>query len=381
MRRDKPIINRRRDESVVSERRDARILNRRREDSILNSISEGLVIYSLEGQVLYMNESALAMAGYSHLDEAWQPVSTHLEPIECYDLNDNAIAKEDFPTNRILRGEKVTDLTLSVWRNAPERRWIGTFVFNGSPLDEHVAVLTIHDISRRQRVEERLDATFTLTPTPLVIVSADELRITRANRALCRLLACREDDILGHKLPELTVFTDPGSLKAGLTAVVKGQLPNGQLEEPVLCLVDDDERYFEITSHPLKIGGASELLVSLRDVTERQMLEADLCEAIQAALNDTSSLSRRVLEELQKRYAPKGDPNPTPLSELTPQEQCLLELIARGLSNKDIASEMDLTFNTVRNYVAQIYQKLNVHSRVEAAIWARERGLGVSKRD
>ena len=60
---------------------------------------------------------------------------------------------------------------------------------------------------------------------------------------------------------------------------------------------------------------------------------------------------------------------------LTEREQQILCLIARGLDNVQIAAELDLAKQTVRNYVSRIYTNLGVASRGEAIIWARERGL------
>jgi len=64
--------------------------------------------------------------------------------------------------------------------------------------------------------------------------------------------------------------------------------------------------------------------------------------------------------------------------ELTPREVEVLELLARGLSNDTIATRLVVTTKTVRNYVSRIYDKLNVNSRAQAIVLARESGLGVT---
>ena len=61
--------------------------------------------------------------------------------------------------------------------------------------------------------------------------------------------------------------------------------------------------------------------------------------------------------------------------DLSKREQEVLGLIARGLSNDTIAGELGLTVQTVRNYVAAVYDKLGVRSRAAAVVWARERGI------
>lgn len=53
----------------------------------------------------------------------------------------------------------------------------------------------------------------------------------------------------------------------------------------------------------------------------------------------------------------------------------MFKLLRRGLPDKVIAGRLGLAPNTVRNHVATIYPKLDVHSRGEAIVWARERGF------
>lgn len=62
-------------------------------------------------------------------------------------------------------------------------------------------------------------------------------------------------------------------------------------------------------------------------------------------------------------------------SQLTEREREVLELIAQGLSSKEIAHQLGLTVRTVDFHVANILQKLGVVSRLEAVMWAKEHGF------
>ncbi len=61
-----------------------------------------------------------------------------------------------------------------------------------------------------------------------------------------------------------------------------------------------------------------------------------------------------------------------PLSELTPRERQILELVSTGKSNKEVANELFLSEKTIKHYMTNILQKLQVRNRVEAAIIARQ---------
>lgn len=68
-----------------------------------------------------------------------------------------------------------------------------------------------------------------------------------------------------------------------------------------------------------------------------------------------------------------------PLGELTPREAEILSLLAEGQSNKVIARNLGISDGTVKLHVKAILRKLNIHSRVEAAVIAVEHGLRASK--
>jgi len=72
---------------------------------------------------------------------------------------------------------------------------------------------------------------------------------------------------------------------------------------------------------------------------------------------------------------PPPAPEPSPFSELTPREMEILCLLAEGQSNKVIARNLGISDGTVKLHVKAILRKLNVHSRVEAAVMAVEQNL------
>jgi RNA polymerase sigma factor (sigma-70 family) len=63
---------------------------------------------------------------------------------------------------------------------------------------------------------------------------------------------------------------------------------------------------------------------------------------------------------------------PSPLEELTPREREILESLAAGLSNKEIGEKLFLSEKTVKHYMTNILQKLQVRNRVEAALLAQK---------
>jgi DNA-binding NarL/FixJ family response regulator len=66
---------------------------------------------------------------------------------------------------------------------------------------------------------------------------------------------------------------------------------------------------------------------------------------------------------------------PSPFPPLTPREHDVLRLVAQGLSNSAIADRLGLSLKTVNNNTSSIFTRLNVGTRTEAAILARDRGL------
>ena len=86
------------------------------------------------------------------------------------------------------------------------------------------------------------------------------------------------------------------------------------------------------------------------------------------------SVTRRVIDRMAQQPVPDLAAN-TKLETLTPRERTVLELVARGLSNAEIATALTVEESTVRTHVRRILMKLDLRDRVQAVIFAYEAGI------
>jgi len=124
-------------------------------------------------------------------------------------------------------------------------------------------------------------------------------------------------------------------------------------------------------------AGASGFL--LKDVTPEHLVAA-----VQLVQTGDALLAPSIIRRLVERFAPAGRAAAAPpgpagagpgLSALTPREREVLGLIARGLSNAEIAATLTLSEATVKTHVARILTKLGLRDRVQAVVLAYETGL------
>jgi len=94
-----------------------------------------------------------------------------------------------------------------------------------------------------------------------------------------------------------------------------------------------------------------------------------LLEQIQRAIEGKMVLSESITEVLATALRRPSAPSASKYDSLTNREQEILKLIAKGMSNKVIARELDISDGTVKVHVKHLLKKLGLRSRVEAAVW------------
>ncbi|VVM90572.1 helix-turn-helix transcriptional regulator [Pseudomonas fluorescens] len=254
----------------------------------------------------------------------------------------------------------------------------------GQPLtlnDEDCMLFSFVDMEPRHRAEvalrqseERFAKAFRLTPVPILICSADEQQVIDVNQAFLETLAYDSEDVLGNTVTRLDFIDDSGARTRLLAALEK----NGRVDRVDVRVRKKDAELLEcaLSADTVNIQDMPCYLLVLMDITERKRTELELVAAIEEVMKDASWFSRTLIEKLANVKKVNSPQLPSvSFTDLTARERDVLGLICEGLADKEIAARLKLAPNTVRNHVATVYSKLDVHSRSEAIVWARERGL------
>ncbi len=119
------------------------------------------------------------------------------------------------------------------------------------------------------------------------------------------------------------------------------------------------------------------LRVGVNGYIARIRSSEELLHALQIVAKGGAAFSPTIASRLSRYFSTIPSlPELTGFSELTSRELEILELLARGMANQQIARRLFLAEKTVRNYVSRIFAKLEVHDRATAAVLARDAGLG-----
>jgi DNA-binding NarL/FixJ family response regulator len=196
-------------------------------------------------------------------------------------------------------------------------------------------------------VREGLEAVLSMQPDMELVAEA-----INGQEAVHKTLETQPDVIaIDLKMP----------VKDGVQAIaeISAALPGVRIL--VLTSFEDDDSVFAA----IKAGA---LGFVLKDTGTDQLLQA-----IRAVYRGESvlhaSIARKVLQELkQPSSRPPADP-------LTPREIEVLQQLAQGLSNREIADHLSITSRTVATYVRSILDKLHLANRTQAALYAREKGI------
>ena len=155
-------------------------------------------------------------------------------------------------------------------------------------------------------------------------------------------------------------------------AVLDGRLPDGSgvdvcrsirsvdpsIRAIILTSYDDDEALFAA----IMAGAAGYVL--------KQIMGNDLLDVVRKVADGQSLLDPAVTQRVLDRLRDGGASEPAELRALTPQERRILELVAEGLTNRQIGEQLFLAEKTVKNYVTSILTKLGLERRTQAAVLA-----------
>jgi DNA-binding NarL/FixJ family response regulator len=154
-----------------------------------------------------------------------------------------------------------------------------------------------------------------------------------------------------------------------VTRSLKGSLPN--IGVIMLTAYHDDEQIF----HAIKAGAGA---YYPKDVTPRKLIEA-IRQVSQGnyVIDDNvlakSQVASWLLKQFEQISSFGGSPDEM-FVPLSPREMEILHLIARGYSNKEVAHELGISRQTVKNHMTSILRKLSVNDRTQAALYALRRG-------
>ena len=209
-------------------------------------------------------------------------------------------------------------------------------------------------------------------PRPIRVYLVDDHEIVR--RGLREILSRAGDiEVVGESASAEEAVRRIPALRPDV-AVLDGRLPDGSgidvcrevrsvdptIKGLVLTSYDDDDALFAAI-----MAGASGSLLT-------QVQGPDLGDGVRRVAAGQSLLDPSVTAHVLDRIR-NGPPEDRHLSELTPQERRILELVVEGLTNREVAEHMRLSEKTVKNYVSSMLAKLGLTSRTQAAVFATRR--------
>lgn len=182
--------------------------------------------------------------------------------------------------------------------------------------------------------------------------------VSRANEGIELAKELNPDIILlDLRMPDMDGLAALKSLrKDDLTMPIAMLTTSIEEQDLINCLRSGAQGYL------LKDMEPDDLVKALREIEQGGMVVApELASVMAKVIRGSSPGSEPVID--------------SPLSELTPRETEILAQLAEGYSNKIIARNLGISDGTVKLHVKAILRKLNMHSRVEAAVFAVEQGL------
>jgi DNA-binding NarL/FixJ family response regulator len=155
-------------------------------------------------------------------------------------------------------------------------------------------------------------------------------------------------------------------------AVLDARLPDGSGIDVCRDIrsADPSIRALILTSYQDDEALFSAIMAGAAGYVLKQIKGTDLIDAVRTVAAGQSLLDPGVTQQVLERIRNGSDNEPKELAALTPQERKILELIAEGMTNRQIGEHLFLAEKTIKNYVSSLLAKLGVERRTQAAILA-----------
>ena len=327
-----------------------------------------------------VNRGFLGMTGYQREDVVDRSVYE-------IDVLENA-ERKDLAIELLNEGRMIPQMEASLRLPNGDSKYV---IVAGQPIeigDERCMLFTFIDLEPRRKIEaalrqseERFSKAFNLSPLPTTVTTLEGFRINDANEAFLAATGYPAEEVIGHSGADLHLWTNAADRRQFEQDILQaGSVRNRDLQ---LRTRDGDLVDCLVSAHTITIGDQHCVLSVMQDITDRKRSEVELIAAIEAVMQDASWFSRTVMEKLATARRPLGARHASAgLADLTPRQRDVLGSICQGLADEEIAGKLGVARNTVRNHVTVIYQKIDVHSRAAAIVWARDRGFtGEAARD
>ena len=172
-------------------------------------------------------------------------------------------------------------------------------------------------------------------------------------------------------MPDVILMDVRMPKRSGIEAAgqIKEILPHVKIL--MLTISDEEADLYEA----IKAGASGYLL---KEIPIEEV--ADAIRSVWAGQSRISpSMASKLLSEFAAMTKASGDRPQVPTPRLTEREMEVLKLVARGMNNRDIAKELYISENTVKNHIRNILEKLHLHSRMEAVVFAvREKMIEIT---
>jgi DNA-binding NarL/FixJ family response regulator len=174
-------------------------------------------------------------------------------------------------------------------------------------------------------------------------------------------------ELVAHYLPDVIVLDISMPAIDGITAAQQLRQTYPQLGIIMLTMFAED-------AHVIRAIRAGADGYLLKNIESKRVVEAIRAVARGESIIDPE-LASKVMNEFRRLSDIQDGVN---VAGLTDRELALLQLVANGLSNKEIAEELGLAESTVKNRLSILFQKLDVKDRTQAAIYAMTHGLAAT---